>query len=261
MITEKIKLGCNNSFLTTYIPETYESFSSDKKWPVIVICPGGGYGHLSDREAEPVALKMMSLGFAAAVLTYTLAPMKGGEALEDAAAAVRTIRKNADKWHLDVNKVVVCGFSAGAHLAASLACHCPAPESRPDYLLLCYPVITADPLFCHKGSIENVCGTSGKYTKDYFSLENHVTKDFPPVFMWHTNQDEAVPLENSLKFASELRKNGVDFEYHIFNKGKHGLALATSQSSKSSRETIEPQCAQWVELFKNWCIGMGIISA
>ncbi len=259
MITEKIKLAVNNSSLTVYIPDTYESFSAHKKWPVIVICPGGGYGHLSDREAEPVALKMLSLGFAAAVLSYTLAPLKGGEPLQDAAEAVRTMRKNADKWNLDENKIVVGGFSAGGHLAASLACHCPDEQSRPDYLLLCYPVITADPQYCHKSSIDNVCGTEEKYSQDYFSLEKHVTKNFPPVFMWHTNQDESVPLENSLLFAGALRKNGIDFEYHIFNHGKHGLSLATAESSKPNGETIQPQCAQWVDLFKNWCIGKGIL--
>lgn len=259
MLHNKIKLNSNNSFLTTYIPDTFESFSKNKKWPIVVICPGGGYGHLSDREAEPIALKMNSLGFAAAVLTYSLAPMKAGDALKDLKTAVSYIRKNADNLHIDSKKIIAGGFSAGAHLAASLGVYADSNDCRPDYMLLCYPVITADERFCHKGSIENVCGTDKKWSPKDVSLELHVTKDFPPTFMWHTNADEAVPAENSLLFAAALRKAGVNLEYHLFSRGSHGLALATKESSKEDGSNIQMECAVWPELFANWARELGIL--
>ena len=259
MINKKIKLNSNDSYITTYIPSVYNSFSKNKKWPVLVICPGGGYEHLSDREAEPVALKMNSLGFACVVLTYTLAPMKGYAALDDLKAAVSYLRTHSDELNLDSRKIIAGGFSAGGHLAASLACFGKDPLFRPDYLLLCYPVITADRNFCHEGSIINICGTDGKVSREDVSLENHVSPDFPPVFMWHTADDEAVPAENSLMFAAALKKAGVDFEYHLFSHGRHGLALAGELTSDAEGSCIQKECAVWPELFAAWAKNHGII--
>lgn len=259
MLHDKIKLTSNESFITTYIPSTYESFSKDKLFPLVVICPGGGYGHLSDREAEPVALKLNSLGFAAAVLTYTLAPMKAGDALNDLKAAVRYCRENAESLHIDSQKIIAGGFSAGAHLAASLGVYYQEKIYRPDYMMLCYPVITSDIRYSHASSIENVCGTDKKWSPQDVSLELHVTKDFPSTFMWHTNADESVPAENSLLFADALRKAGVDLEYHLFSRGSHGLALATKESSKPDGSNIQMECAVWPELFAAWAKEQGIL--
>lgn len=269
MVYEKIYLNKNSSknsagtegaFLTTYILDNYENLDPARKRPFVVICPGGGYDHLSVREGEAVAVRMNALGFNAAVLTYTLTPMAFPAALTDLARAVEYVRKNASSLNTDGEKIFVLGFSAGGHLAASLGCYWNnqnilgsfiPEEIRPNGLVLCYPVITSDERFCHEGSVQNVLGSS-KYTRDDVSLEKHITKDFPASFVWHTTEDESVPAENSLFLVLALRKAGVPFEYHLFRKGRHGLSLATEETSKPSGETIEPSCAEWVRLFANW---------
>lgn len=258
---EKIILDSHESYLTTYVLDNYETLDPERLRAFVLICPGGGYEHLSVRESEAVAIKFNSLGFNSAVLTYTLAPMAFPDALVDLAEAVKYIRSNAKKLNTNPDKIFVFGFSAGAHLSGTLGCYWNSEllKSRgfekelikPNGLLLCYPVITADENFCHKGSILNVLGNSS-FSRDDVSLEKHVTSDFPKTFMWHTTQDEAVPTENSLLMAMALRKAKIPFEYHLFEKGKHGLALATEETSKPNGETVEPTCAEWINLAANW---------
>ena len=244
-------------FLKTYLLETSVPL------PLVLICPGGGYEHLSERESEPVARKMNSLGFHAAVLSYSLAPMEFPAALCDLAEAVATIRGRAAEWNVNPDGIVVAGFSAGGHLAASLGCYWgfgllddlvphSKDEIRPNYMLLCYPVITADVKHCHEGSIRNVLGKNNLDMRDFVSIENHVEPSFPPTFMWHTLEDEAVPAENSLLLAMALRREGVDFEYHLFQKGCHGLSLATPETAKPDGSCQQKECAVWPELFKAW---------
>jgi len=268
--SEKIELPVNykgkifNSnqkpFITTYLLETNE------KIPLVIICPGGGYEHLSSRESEPIAKKMNELGFSAVVLNYSLAPMEFPAALCDLAETVALVRKNAEQWKVDTNKIVVCGFSAGGHLAASLGCYWKhgllqgilpykAEQIRPNFMLLCYPVITAEQGICHEGSIQNVLGKNNLDNfdlRDFVSLEKNVDSTFPPTFIWHTTEDESVPLENSLEMAKALRNSKIKFEYHIFQKGCHGLALATSETAKEDGTCQEKECAVWIDLFKNW---------
>ena len=270
MIYEKIYLnkknlknsgsGSEGAFLTTFVLDNYEALDPNRRRPLVIVCPGGGYEHLSVREGEAVAVRMNSLGLNAAVLSYTLAPAEFPAALVDLARAVEYARANAEALNTDPNKIFVLGFSAGGHLAASLGCYWNNPKIlggfdkdsiRPNGLVLCYPVITADEKFCHKGSVLNLLGSSS-FTRDDISLEKHITKDFPRTFVWHTTADEAVPAENSLFLVLALRKAGVPFEYHLFRKGRHGLSLATEETSKPSRETVEPSCAEWVQLFANW---------
>ncbi len=261
--SDKIKTSDKNPFINTYILDNFEALDPDRKRPLVVICPGGGYGHLSPREGEAIAIKMNSMGYHAVVLNYSLAPMEWPQALCDLAEAVYYCRCNADKWHVDVNKIIVGGFSAGGHLAASLGCYwnasllkqyLPYPQDsyKPNALMLCYPVITAEKELCHPGSIVNVLGDSHQDNRDAVSLEKHVNSDVPPVFMWHTVKDQSVPAENSMLFAIALRKAGVDFEYHLFNQGLHGLALATAETSKKDGSAILEECAVWPELFNNW---------
>ena len=249
--------------LVTYILDNYSSFDSERKRPIVLICPGGAYSHLSDREAEPVAIKMNSLGFHAAVLKYSLAPMDFPCALLDLATAVAFIRENADKWNIDSSKIIVGGFSAGGHLAASLACNWNTglikeylgyePEQvKPNGILLCYPVITADPQFCNEPSVQNCLGSKFANRRDLFSQEAMVNKDVPPVFMWHTLEDESVPAENSLFFANALRKHKIPFEYHLFSTGIHGLSLGTAESSDESGRQVNSQISVWPELFVRW---------
>ena len=275
MIYETFSLGKKDVFLKTYLHENFE-FNPERKRPFALVIPGGGYNHVGIREREPVALKMNSLGFHAATLHYSIAPMRFPDALVDLANAVALIRTHAEEWHVDSDKIILCGFSAGGHLAASLGAfwnskflqdyssHSPE-ETRPNYLCLCYPVITAEKNYSHKESIQNVIGSipAGEAQKicmslgksdmhEVVSIEKNITKDFPPTFIWHTLQDEAVPAKNTLLLADALYEAGINCEYHLFNRGKHALSLATSESSPEDGSNIEKECSVWPDLFINW---------
>ena len=255
--------GGQKPFVTTYLLDNYDTLDPNRTRPLVIICPGGGYDHLSAREAEAVAIRFNALGFQAAILTYSLAPMEFPCAACDLAEAVYYARSHADEWHIDGQRIICAGFSAGGHLCATLGCYwntdvfakylpyTPA-DIKPNALILSYPVITADEQFCHKKSIELVLGSTKTYTRDDVSLERHVTADFPPTFLWHTLADQSVPAENSLRFAVALRNAGVPFAYHLFTHGKHGLGLATAETSKPDGSAIEPECAVWIDLFKTW---------
>ena len=263
-----IKNGNFIASLTAYIIDNSEKIDISRKRPLVLICPGGGYTWKSPREAEPVALKMLSLGFHAAVLDYSVAPMDFPAAFLDLCEAVSCVRSNAEVWNVNPNKIIVLGFSAGGHLAASLGvwwnsglCQKYLPLSpeqiKPDALCLCYPVITSNE-FRHDGSIKSLLGSQSddKKMQEFVSLEKQVTKDVPPVFMWHTDKDESVPLENSLSFVLALRKNHVPLEYHVFALGEHGLSLATEETAFFSAEKkvcrLQKECSVWPELFAAW---------
>ncbi len=273
MIHEKIMLPVqyrakgveNNNFtpyITTYILDNYDEYSAGRKRPMVVICPGGGYEMLSFREAEAVAVKMNSFGYHACIVWYSLKPMSFPAALLDLAEAVRYVRSCADEWNVRNDRIVVAGFSAGGHLAASLGVYWNRPllkkylpyssgEVKPDALLLCYPVITSNE-FAHAGSIANVLGSTKEYTKADVNLETFATKDVPPVFMWHTDEDTCVPLENSLLFAAACRRAHVPLELHVFRRGVHGLSLATAETAWPDGTGIQGECAVWPQLFATW---------
>lgn len=256
---DKLKTNGQQPTLTTYLLQN----DAAPARPLVIVCPGGGYDHHSAREAEAVAVRFNALGFQAAVLTYSLAPMEFPAAACDLAEAVCYARAHADEWHVDVQSIIACGFSAGGHLCATLGCYWngdlfapylphKATDIKPDALILCYPVITADETYCHPSSIRLVLGSTDRFSRDDVSIERHITDDFPPTFLWHTLADQSVPAENSLRLADALRRSGVPFAYHLFTHGKHGLALATAETSTPDGSTIEPECAVWVDLFKTW---------
>lgn len=263
----KVRYGLENGgfipSVTTYIIENSCAIDEKRRRPLILICPGGGYAYKSPREAESVAIKMNALGFHAAVLDYSVAPMEFPAAFLDLCEAMNFVRCHADEWNVDSDRIIVLGFSAGGHLAASLGVfwksslcrkYLPLESSqiRPDGLCLCYPVITAGKN-CHGGSIKNVLGGQAldREMRDFVSLEKHVSSEVPPVFMWHTDEDQSVPLENSLEFALALRKNAVPLEYHVFRQGRHGLSLATEETA-SCPEQVSRECSVWPELFAEW---------
>lgn len=281
MIQERLQLGKKDIFLKTYLHED-QPFNPGRKRPLVIVIPGGGYEHIGFREREPVAVKMNSLGFHAATLTYTIAPMKFPDALIDLANALALVRGKAEEWHVDTDKIIICGFSAGGHLAASLGAfwnskflqdYIPhSPEKiKPNALLLSYPVVTSNEKYCHKGSITNVigsispeeaskiCRSLGKDNmKEVVSIEKNITSDFPPTFIWHTVQDEAVPAKNTLLLADALYEAGIDCEYHLFNRGKHALSLATAEVANPDGTNTEKECSVWPELFVNWFEGLAI---
>lgn len=209
--------------------------------PAILIMPGGCYCFTSMREGPLVARRFYKLGFNTFVLTYTTnltqtVPL-GNQALADAARAIRFIRSKHHELFIDPSKIAVCGFSAGGHLAASLSNQheepadpdpaCAAISARPDASILCYPVITTEEAWSHKGSILSLLGENpGNRQLEHASMEKHVSKNTPPAFLWATMTDPEVPVENTLLYAKALRDHGIPFALHLFSQGKHGLSLA-----------------------------------
>jgi acetyl esterase/lipase len=205
----------------------------------IVVLPGGGYGGLAEHEGKAYAEFLNTLGIHAFVLKYRLGSggYKHPRMLEDAARALRTVRSRAAEWNINPNKIGIMGSSAGGHLASTLLTHFDAgnqsaedpiekQSSRPDLGILCYPVITMGE-HTHIGSRNNLLGKNpSPDLVKYLSNELQVTRETPPTFLFHTVEDTAVPVENSLMFAEALRKAGVVFDLHIYQKGRHGIGLA-----------------------------------
>lgn len=219
--------------LTCLTSRTSAEISRGRKKPAILILPGGGYGFCSAREAEPVALRFLAKGYAAFVLAYSCAPHGFPTALREAAMAMRYIRENAEDFEVDPNMVAATGFSAGGHLCGTLGTmyDCPevadigtAEQIRPDALGLCYPV-TVEWGRTHEGTFRNISG-GDEAVRRRLSLDRLARPDMPPVFLWHTRDDGAVPCRNSLVLASALEQQGVDFALHIYRHGCHGLSTA-----------------------------------
>ncbi|HPX13707.1 MAG TPA: alpha/beta hydrolase [Treponemataceae bacterium] len=259
-LSQKITAPETGAVLTVFIPDNYDEIDPERKRPAVIICPGGCYEYTSVREAEPVALRFVALGMAAFVLNYSCSPAVYPTALQELAACVAAIRKKAGEWPIDAKQIAVCGFSAGAHLAASLGCLWNTPDAaqpdrsaRPDALILSYPVITSGE-FRHDGSFRALLGSDYETRLSEFSLENRVTGQTPPAFIWHTHDDDIVPMENSLLFASALRKNGVPFELHVYQPGGHGLSTATEETRDAKGEAVMPECENWMEMAVTWFV-------
>jgi acetyl esterase/lipase len=240
--------------LTPYLPDPAKATGA-----AMVICPGGGYGMLAPHEGAQYAQFLNEQGVAGFVLQYRLG--SGGYRhpvmLHDAARAVRLVRARAGEWKLDPHRIGIMGSSAGGHLASTLLTHFDAGKpdaadpierqsSRPDLGILCYAVITLGQ-FTHQGSKNNLLGKdpSPELVRQ-LSNELQVTKDTPPCFIWHTCEDSAVPVENSLQFAEALRKAGVPFDLHIYQQGPHGLGLGTREWNPEKRHPWTRDCIFWL---------------
>lgn len=216
----------------------------------VIICPGGAYMYLSPRESEPVARAFEALGCATSIMNY---PIRGEGDAPLGLEPVRRLSERVERVRAESGgaPVFVCGFSAGGHLVATLGVHWKTLGlCRPDGLILCYPVITADEPLCNAPSIENVVADR---ERDFFSLEKHVSPDTPPTFLWHTASDDSVPVENSLMFASALRRCRVPFELHVYPFGEHGLSLATEEVTEFDKGRLpDPHVAGWVRECGEW---------
>ncbi|MBE6550952.1 MAG: alpha/beta hydrolase [Ruminococcaceae bacterium] len=260
MTYEKIQLKISNAVLHCYVAEVSLQYSI-KKRPAILICPGGGYAMTSDREAEPIARAYMAHGYSAFVLRYTTAPIEDEYLpLAEASESMKIIRERAEEWNIISDNIAVIGFSAGGHLAASLATMWhdeglrakygfEGEINKPNAAILCYPVITGGK-YAHRGSFKNLVhedDPNGEKTT-YWSLENRVSDKTPPCFIWHTASDGGVPVENSLIFSSALSKAKIPFELHVFPEGVHGLSLVTSEVYA----TPDPYVGRWLEFSAKW---------
>ena len=206
-----------------------------KKRPLILICPGGGYEFLSDREGESIAFKFNSFGYHAAVIYYSIAPVTYPTQLLEVSAAVKYFKDHAEEYHIDPDRIAIYGASAGGHAAA-------------DYATGYFRE------FAHRGSFDNLLGElkNDKKMLEYLSIENRITKETPPAFIWHTFPDGCVPVENSLLLAEAMKKENIPFELHIFPSGDHGLGLADEITLSPNRTEINKGAAQWIDLCRVW---------
>jgi acetyl esterase/lipase len=230
----------------------------------IVVAPGGGYSRLAmDHEGRQVAAWLNAMGISAYVLKYRLGPRYHHPIqLGDAKRAIRLVRSRAQEFGLASDRIGMMGFSAGGHLAATAALHFDGGDqnaadpiqrarSRPDFLILGYPVISFDPAIAHAGSVRSLLGDRpDPKAIEEMSLDLHVTPQTPPTFIFHTTTDATVPVDNAVRFYMALRKAGVPAEMHIFANGPHGVGLALG----------DPALSLWPTLLSNWIRARGLLT-
>lgn len=222
--------------LTTYISDISEEMKYANTKPAVLVIPGGAYKFCSDREAEPIALAYLAKGFNAFVLRYSLNDKAAFPTpLNDAEKALRFIRDKADEFHTYPDKIAVCGFSAGGHLAAAVST---MSEEKPNACILGYPCI--------------LDSTSPILAKPVESLDRYVTPNTPPTFIFAARDDGCVPIKNSLRYADKLDENGVGFELHIFSHGDHGFSLATDTVCDKHWLKICKQNSYWLDRSAEW---------
>jgi acetyl esterase/lipase len=281
---EKVRLWEDNDRICLVYcggPEETGKAEGKEGKPAVIVCPGGGYMILADREAEPVARRFATEGYHAFVLRYST--YKTGNSVFpqpvfDLAKAVMLLKQNAKHWNIDENRIAVCGLSAGGHAAASLGVfwnHQFMQEKfpgagkniRPDALVLCYPVVDQTlargqwTSVSEDGKIIDMMELCRKATfgkpnpteeeKKKISPVYFVSAEMPPAFIWHTAEDDMVPVEGALKFGLELLKHKVPFELHIFEKGPHALSLCDSTTT-SDENLLQLTCREWPRLALNW---------
>ena len=246
--------------LTVYLPAGPNATKTG-----VVVVPGGGYQHLAtEKEGTSFAEWLNARGVAAFVLKYRLGPKYHHPVeLEDAQRAIRTVRANAAEYGVATDHVGMWGFSAGGHLTATAGTRFDAGNasstdvierqgSRPDFLILAYPVITLEERYVHHGSLNNLLGDSpDPALVRSLSAETQVTKDTPPTFLFATTDDQTVPVMNSVMFYEALVKVGVPVEMHLFQHGGHGAGLAAAN----------PQLSAWPDLVIKWMRERGYAAA
>lgn len=268
MRVEKIELpgaghGAKIPTLTAYVQDNIEDRAARRR-PAALVCPGGGYAFCSDREGEPIALALLAHGYQAFVLDYTVIDAAEAAPLlpmpqTDLARALALVRSRAGDWHVDEARIGLIGCSAGAHLCATYTAlmrddaflaraGVSAAEARVAWQILCYPVVDLeagwppDPAYAAR-----ICEEDSPLRH----AQDLVSDATPPTFLWHTAVDETVPVRNAYLYAQALAEAGVDHELHVFHAGRHGLSLATEQTSHYAGDAL-PHLARWFDLALEW---------
>lgn len=237
MLTERIVFSEErNVTLDVFVPNISDEMPNMKVKPGILVLPGGGYSFCSDREAEPVAFEFMAKGYNVFILRYSLKEDSlFPTPLNDAVLALKTIRENQKIWNTDPQRIAVCGFSAGGHLAAALST---MSDEKPNACILGYPCI-----------LENM----GKILANPIpGLDTEVTDQTPPTFIVSAADDDIVPIENSLKYAQALTDNKIPYEMHIFSRGGHGFSTSTEVATIDERQEFVKNTVVWIELCLKW---------
>ena len=241
--------------ITPYLADPMNSTGA-----AMLICPGGAYAHLAPHEGKEYALWLNQHGVTGFVLKYRLGSngYHYPAEFQDVTRAMRMVKAGANRWHFDPHRVGIMGSSAGGHLASLLLTHFDAGDpkaadpierqsSRPDLGILCYPVITMTGEYTHQGSRENLLGKNpSPKLEEFLSSQHQVKTNTPPCFIWCTDEDKTVPMENSLMFAEALRKNHVPFALHVYEQGGHGMGLADQPPFRHPHPWAN-DCLFWLE--------------
>lgn len=255
--------GQYKATLTTYLLDNSPEVDKNRTRSLVIICPGGGYRFVSEREAEPVALQFSAMGFHACILRYSIYPAKFPTAITQLAKTVAYVRGHAKEWNVNSDKILVGGFSAGGHLAASLGTlwhekfledimQMPKENYKPNGMILCYPVISSGQ-YAHRDSFTALLQDQYDELLEKTSLEKQVTRNTPPAFLWHTFEDELVPIENTLLFVSAMNEQKIPFELHIYQRGGHGLSLANEETrGENDHNPCQTECQNWITMAGTW---------
>lgn len=243
--------GYEDATLEGYLLDCAIPLGQETKRPAVIVCPGGGYVYCSDAEAEPVALRYAASGYHAFILRYSVAQKAAGFApLKQLSWVIGLLRENAELWNIDPQRIIVCGFSAGGHLALSSGV---MGENKPNAMILGYPATSAPNIPGADFMLRFLTGKETVTDEDAkeFDLVPKITKDAPPVFMMATAEDGLTPF-GALAVAKKYSDLGLMYELHIFQHGPHGYSLAAQTSAAGSSRYLNPEFAHWHELSVAW---------
>ncbi len=258
VLTIRVDGSCPEAKLYTYIQDSSRVMKI-KERPFILICPGGGFTSVAIREGEPLAVRFLAMGYHVAVLRYSCTPAVFPTALLELASAVKLIHDHSEEWLVQTDKIFVLGCSAGGHIAASLGMFW--HESwlaekagvkneilRPAGMILCYPAINMPEIFAET----LLAGQNTEEMRELVALEQQVSEHTPEAFIWHTYSDAVVPVENSLRLITAMRKYQIPVEFHMYPRGEHGLAAADELTQHANGSKFQKECQSWLELVHTW---------